>query len=573
MNDNEEGNASAAAGINSSSEDLLIEPEQEHKASTLPAKKRRAPCVRMGPTGPWSLEEQQRFYVAASAHGLRWSSLAQHVGTRTRRQIEYHASRRFGGSNEEIPWTNGEHALFLLGWRLDRMLQRPEADWETIALRIKTKTAHQVEEHYNQVKHLLQGSAATITSLPLSPSVLQPQPQPTKAAPKNVADSAQPTTDDVDEESRPAKRLRVSGPKLRWTAEEHALFLEGIELYGHHWTKVAEHVGTRTTNQVSNRYRRSWSKEEHALYLKGLEAFGPGAEHWPEIAKIVGTRDAGQVAMHYHQLQQEEDDQGAASHDGPTPSAVSIDQDDDEAQDVAEKEVIAGAVSKPPPIRTVSIDQDDEVQIAQEVIADTVPAPKQAVANDFIETLIAPVSASTEQPVEDISHDAAADVPVVSVESASPMKADLLLQSVDLLKRRTQPERFPVQDDESSPIAMAAASPVLSPEITVMDHPQPSPTSQSPVDCDATGGFSSLLLSSSATVPARDCWNIEEHMLYLEGLRYSNKRTTWAQIAVHVGTRTPDEVLFHHRNCRFGQASVVVMNLQSVRQPAVVLSP
>ncbi len=37
----------------------------------------------------------------------------------------------------------------------------------------------------------------------------------------------------------------------RWTNEEHERFMQGLDLYGKKWTKVAEVVGTRSTVQVS----------------------------------------------------------------------------------------------------------------------------------------------------------------------------------------------------------------------------------------------------------------------------------------------------------------------------------
>ena len=36
----------------------------------------------------------------------------------------------------------------------------------------------------------------------------------------------------------------------RWTQEEHERFLQGLEMFGKKWTKVAEVVRTRTTVQV-----------------------------------------------------------------------------------------------------------------------------------------------------------------------------------------------------------------------------------------------------------------------------------------------------------------------------------
>lgn len=36
----------------------------------------------------------------------------------------------------------------------------------------------------------------------------------------------------------------------RWTDEEHAKFLEALQLYGKNWNKVHKYVGTRTSAQT-----------------------------------------------------------------------------------------------------------------------------------------------------------------------------------------------------------------------------------------------------------------------------------------------------------------------------------
>jgi len=43
----------------------------------------------------------------------------------------------------------------------------------------------------------------------------------------------------------------------RWTSEEHALFIKGMEQFGRRWTKVADVVGTRTTIQVRS-HAQKW---------------------------------------------------------------------------------------------------------------------------------------------------------------------------------------------------------------------------------------------------------------------------------------------------------------------------
>lgn len=48
----------------------------------------------------------------------------------------------------------------------------------------------------------------------------------------------------------------------RWTEEEHTRFLQGLELFGKKWTKVADIVGTRTTVQVRSHAQKYFQKLE-----------------------------------------------------------------------------------------------------------------------------------------------------------------------------------------------------------------------------------------------------------------------------------------------------------------------
>ena len=57
--------------------------------------------------------------------------------------------------------------------------------------------------------------------------------------PTNVGKAAAPPPDMADNAGR-------------WTNEEHDRFLQGLDMYGKKWTKVAEVVGSRSTVQVEH---------------------------------------------------------------------------------------------------------------------------------------------------------------------------------------------------------------------------------------------------------------------------------------------------------------------------------
>ena len=46
----------------------------------------------------------------------------------------------------------------------------------------------------------------------------------------------------------------------RWTESEHQRFLQGLNLFGRKWTKVAEVVGTRSTSQVRSHAQKYFAK-------------------------------------------------------------------------------------------------------------------------------------------------------------------------------------------------------------------------------------------------------------------------------------------------------------------------
>jgi len=71
----------------------------------------------------------------------------------------------------------------------------------------------------------------------------------------------------------------------RWTQEEHERFLQGLELFGKKWTKVAEVVRTRTTVQVRSHAQKYFQKMVKGKH-DGEPTAGTGA----------GCRKAGAAA-------------------------------------------------------------------------------------------------------------------------------------------------------------------------------------------------------------------------------------------------------------------------------------
>ena len=59
---------------------------------------------------------------------------------------------------------------------------------------------------------------------------------------------------------RELTRMTTSEKTGRWTDDEHARFLRGLEVFGKKWTKVADIVGSRTTVQVRSHAQKHFKK-------------------------------------------------------------------------------------------------------------------------------------------------------------------------------------------------------------------------------------------------------------------------------------------------------------------------
>ena len=68
-------------------------------------------------------------------------------------------------------------------------------------------------------------------------------------------------------QTKPRKKQKRSAPPKRegqvagrWSAEEHELFLEGLNKHGREWKKVAEKIKTRTSAQIRSHAQKYFSK-------------------------------------------------------------------------------------------------------------------------------------------------------------------------------------------------------------------------------------------------------------------------------------------------------------------------
>ena len=70
---------------------------------------------------------------------------------------------------------------------------------------------------------------------------------------------------DTHRRPRPGETVTQNRNAGRWSAQEHARFVDGLEKYGRRkWIRIAEHVGTRTVIQVRSHAQKYFKKLRRA---------------------------------------------------------------------------------------------------------------------------------------------------------------------------------------------------------------------------------------------------------------------------------------------------------------------
>jgi SHAQKYF class myb-like DNA-binding protein len=103
--------------------------------------------------------------------------------------------------------------------------------------------------------------------------------------------------------SEKTSETEKSKKRGHWSKEEHARFIQGIQLYGKNWKKVVECVGTRSSNQIRSHAQKYFLKlekknklagtpqnnENYLLYLQTL-SYNAYLKFIYELHKIYSTR-------------------------------------------------------------------------------------------------------------------------------------------------------------------------------------------------------------------------------------------------------------------------------------------
>jgi len=154
--------------------------------------------------------------------------------------------------------------------------------------------------------------------------------------------------------------------KGRWTADEHRLFLEGLDRYGKDFKKIGKLVNTRTVVQIRSHaqkhfdkeardelgegnaaakrrrasatkpckssmllqaaaalesgYKDDWTESEQRRFLQGLQQYG---EDYEKIARLVATRNLVQVRTHGQQHFETKAEHGLTGKQGTRKIQVS----------------------------------------------------------------------------------------------------------------------------------------------------------------------------------------------------------------------------------------------------------
>ena len=73
------------------------------------------------------------------------------------------------------------------------------------------------------------------------------------------------------------KPYTITKQRERWTEEEHARFLEALQLHGRAWRKIEEHIGTKSAVQIRSHAQKFFSK----LQREAERSAGSGADAVP----------------------------------------------------------------------------------------------------------------------------------------------------------------------------------------------------------------------------------------------------------------------------------------------------
>mmetsp|Transcript_9690 Transcript_9690/g.18192 ORF Transcript_9690/g.18192 Transcript_9690/m.18192 type:complete len:642 (-) Transcript_9690:450-2375(-) len=108
--------------------------------------------------------------------------------------------------------------------------------------------------------------------------------------------------DDEDEEATPtpsqsSMRHSKTPTSGRWTRKEHEAFLEGLEIYGREWKKVAQRIPTRTSAQIrshAQKYFAKLSRDEQSRTSLPQQGYVAGEEQQMKYGNVHGRGEVMQ---------------------------------------------------------------------------------------------------------------------------------------------------------------------------------------------------------------------------------------------------------------------------------------